>query len=106
MDKSIPPEKCSKIDYGNLTLGLINLYKRAKVIFPLMSYLRLKGLTTVEIEEVNGLIWGLTEKKGILWKELPKHLSSLIKEIMNMSLSAGVQSALSQYLKDLKSDQL
>lgn len=66
LDKSIPLEKCSKIDYGNLTLGLINLYKRAKVIFPLMSYLRLKGLTTVEIEEVNGLIWGLIEKKGIL----------------------------------------
>ena len=106
VDKRISPEKCSKVDYGDLTKGYIELFKLAKITFPLMKYLRTKGLSTVEIEEVNGLIWGLAGRKKILWKELPKRLPSLIKEVMNMCSSAGVRSALLQYLRDLKLGQL
>jgi len=106
VDKRILPEKCSKISYGDLTKGYIELFKRAKMTFPLVNYLRLKGLSTIEIEEVNGLIWELAVKKKISWKELPKHLPSLIKEVTTMCSSAGARSALLQYLKDLKLDQL
>jgi len=102
VDKTIPPERCSKINFGDLTKGYIELFKRAKTTFPLISYLRSKGLSTVEIEEVNGRIWELAKKKNISWKKLPKYLPSLIKEVMNTSLSAGVRSVLMQYLKDLK----
>ena len=106
VDKRIPPEKCSKAPTMDIGKAMLLAWRMAKITFPLMDYLESKGLSTVEIEEVNGKIWGLARKKGISWKELPKHLPSLIKEVTTMCSSAGVRSALMLYLKDLKSGKL
>jgi hypothetical protein len=43
VDKRISPEKCSKVDYGDLTKGYIELFKRAKVTISLNQIILIFG---------------------------------------------------------------